>query len=88
MSSDVRQIEVRMAEPSVPGPSRLEIEIAIAKLKNYKSPGSDQIPAEQIQAGGEMLLSAIHKLNNSIWNKKIVQYSYRVWCTHETSQVD
>jgi hypothetical protein len=64
--SDVRQIEIHMAEPLVPGPSRLEVEIAIAKLKKYKSPGSDQIPAELIQAGGEMLLSAIQKLINSI----------------------
>jgi hypothetical protein len=38
------------------------MEIAIAKLKKYKSPGSDQIPAELSQAGGEILLSAIHKL--------------------------
>jgi hypothetical protein len=52
------------------GPSLLEVEIAIAKLQNYKSPGSDQIPAELIQAGGEILLSAIHKLNNSVWNKE------------------
>jgi hypothetical protein len=28
--SDVRQIEVHKAEPLVPGPSRLEVEIAIA----------------------------------------------------------
>jgi hypothetical protein len=35
----------------------------------YKSPGSDQIPAELMQAGGEMLLPAIHKLINSVWNK-------------------
>jgi hypothetical protein len=40
--SDVRQIEVYMAEPLVPGPSRLQIEIAITKLKKYRSPGSDQ----------------------------------------------
>jgi hypothetical protein len=32
------------------------VEIAIAKLKKYKSPGSDQIPAELIQAEGEILL--------------------------------
>jgi hypothetical protein len=31
--SDVRQIEVYTAEPLVPGPNRLEVEIAIAKLK-------------------------------------------------------
>jgi hypothetical protein len=67
--SDVRQIEVHTAEPLVPGLSSLEVEIAIAKLKKYKSPGSDQIPAEHIQAGDEILLSAIHKLINSVWNK-------------------
>jgi hypothetical protein len=45
--SDVRQIEIRVhtAEPLVHGPSRLEVEIAIATLKMYKSPSSDQIPA-------------------------------------------
>jgi hypothetical protein len=52
--SDVRQIEVHAAEPLVPGPSCLEVEIAIAKLKKYKSPGSDEIPAELIQAGGNL----------------------------------
>jgi hypothetical protein len=34
------------------------------------SPGSDEILAELIQAGGEILHSKIHKLINSIWNKK------------------
>jgi hypothetical protein len=68
--SDVRQIEVHTAEPLVPGPSRLEVEIVIAKLRKYKSPGSDQILTELIQAGGEILLSAIHKLINSLWNKE------------------
>jgi hypothetical protein len=67
--SDIRQIEVRMAESLVPGPSRLEFETAIARLKKYKSPGNDQILAELIQVGGEMLLYVIHKLVNSIWNK-------------------
>jgi hypothetical protein len=68
--SDVRQIEVHTAEPLLPGPSRLEVEIAIAKLKKNTSPGSDQIPAELIQTGGEILLSAIHKLINSVCNKE------------------
>jgi hypothetical protein len=53
--SDVRQIEVHTAEPRVPNPSRLEVEITIAKFKNYKSPGSDQSLAELIRAGGETL---------------------------------
>jgi hypothetical protein len=50
----------------LPGPSRLEVEIAIAKLEKYKSPGSDQITAELYQAGGETLVSVIHKLITSI----------------------
>jgi hypothetical protein len=41
-------------------------------LKRYKSPGSDQIPADLIQAGGEILRSEIHKLINSIWNKEVL----------------
>jgi hypothetical protein len=53
--NDVKEIEVHTAEPLVPGPSLLEVEIAIAKLKKSKSPGSDQIPAELIQSGGETL---------------------------------
>jgi hypothetical protein len=36
----------------VPEPSAAEVEVAIRKLKRYKSPGSDQIPAELILAGG------------------------------------
>jgi hypothetical protein len=43
------------------------VEIAIAKLKKYKSPGSDQIQAELIQAGGEMLLSEILKSRRMRW---------------------
>jgi hypothetical protein len=39
-------MEVDTAEPLVPGSSRLEVEIVIAKLKKYKLPGSDKIPAE------------------------------------------
>jgi hypothetical protein len=47
-----------------------EVEVAIAKLKRYKSSGSDHIPAELIQAGGDILRSQIHKLITSIWNKE------------------
>jgi hypothetical protein len=53
-------MEIHTAEPLVPGPSHLEVEIAIAKLKKYKSLVSDQILAELYQAGGETV-SVIHK---------------------------
>jgi hypothetical protein len=55
--------------PLVPDPSPSEVKIATAKLKRYRSPGGDQIPAELIQAGGETLSSEIHKSINSISNK-------------------
>jgi hypothetical protein len=35
----------------VPEPSLVEVEIAIGKFKNYKSPGTDQIPTDLIKAG-------------------------------------
>ena len=40
------------------------------KLKNHKSPGVDQIPAELIKEGGRTIRYQIHKLIVSIWNKE------------------
>ena len=68
--SDVRQAEIHTAEPLVPEPSALEVELAIEKLKSHKSPGTDQIPAELIKAGGRTIRCAIHKLIIAIWNKE------------------
>jgi hypothetical protein len=48
---DVRQMDIHPAEPLVPEPSLVEVEIAIGKLRSYKSPGTDQIPTELIKAG-------------------------------------
>jgi hypothetical protein len=48
-ASDVRQIKINTAEPLVRDTSPFEVESAIAKLKDYKSPGSDQILAELIK---------------------------------------
>jgi hypothetical protein len=59
-----------MAEQLVPELSLVEVEIAIGKLKSYKSPGTDQISAKLIKAGGEALYSEIHRLVCSIWNKE------------------
>jgi hypothetical protein len=42
--------------------------LLLQSWKKYNSQGSDQIPAELIQEGDETLLSAIHKLMNSISN--------------------
>jgi hypothetical protein len=37
------------AEPLIPKPT-FKVEITIGKLKRYKSPGTDHIPTELIQA--------------------------------------
>ena len=52
-----RQTEIHAAEPLIPDPSPFEVESAVTKLKRYKSPGCDQISAELIQAGGQILRS-------------------------------
>jgi hypothetical protein len=59
---DVRQIEIQTAEPLVPDPTLFEVEIAVENFERYKSPGSDQIPAELVQAGGELLCSKNHRV--------------------------
>jgi hypothetical protein len=64
--SDVRKTKTYKTEPLVPGPSRLEVEIVTENWNKYKWLGSVEITAEMIQAGGEMLLSPIHKLISSI----------------------
>jgi hypothetical protein len=58
-------------------PSASEVEVAIGKLKRYKSPGVDQIPAELIQTGGETLRSEIHKLIKLIWNKEELPHQWK-----------
>jgi hypothetical protein len=67
---DVSQMDIHTAEPLVSEPSLVEVEIAIGKLKSYKSPGTDHIPAELIKAGGEILYSEINRLICCIWNKE------------------
>jgi hypothetical protein len=57
-------MEVHIAESLLPKPSPFEVEFAITTVKRCKSPGTDQILAELIQAGGEALQSEIHKLIN------------------------
>jgi hypothetical protein len=57
--SDVRQAEIHTAEPLVPEPSALEIELATEKLNSHKSPHVDQIPAELIKAGGRTIRCVI-----------------------------
>ena len=67
---DVGQTEIHTAEPLVPDPSSSEVQLAIDKLKSHKSPGIDQIPAQQIKAEGRKICLEIHKLITYIWKKE------------------
>jgi hypothetical protein len=67
---DVKQMDIHMAEPLVPEPSLVEVEITIGKFRSYKSPGTDHIPAKMIKTGGKTLYSEIHEPICSVWNKE------------------
>jgi hypothetical protein len=46
-------------------------------LEKYKSPGTDEMLEELIQAGGETLQSEVQKLINSIGNKEELPEQWR-----------
>jgi hypothetical protein len=59
--SDGRHTEMHKTELLVPKPSSSEVEIAVEKLKRYKSASISQILTDLIQAGCNALHSEIHK---------------------------
>ena len=53
-------------------PTRTEVSDAISSLKNNRSPGPDEIPAELIKSGGEELISIMHEMIVKIWNTELL----------------
>ena len=53
------------------------MELAIEKLKNHKTPGIDQIPAELIKAVGSTIRREIYKLIISIWNEECMPEEWK-----------
>jgi hypothetical protein len=47
--NDVRHTEIHTAGPLAPESSAFEVDMAIEKLKRYRSPGIDQLPAAMIK---------------------------------------
>ena len=45
---------------------REEVDVAVKSLKKGKSPGIYNIPGELVQAGGDAMISALHKICNKI----------------------
>jgi hypothetical protein len=46
-------MDIHMAEPLVPQPSLVELEVATGKFRRYKSLGTEQFMAKLIKVGGE-----------------------------------
>ena len=51
-------------------PTVEEVEIAVQKLKNYKAPGTDNIPGELFKYGGNELVKQLHTIIKDIWLKE------------------
>ena len=51
-------------------PLRSEVEWAIKKLRDRKSPGCDNLPGELIKAGGEGCVYVYHVPCKKIWHTK------------------
>jgi hypothetical protein len=66
----VWQAELHTAKPLVSQPSASEVEMAIEKLERHISPGTDQIPAKSIKAGGRTIHSESHEIIYSFCNKE------------------
>jgi len=63
----VLHTEYERAVPHVEDVNLEEVKIAIFSLKNWKAPGTDDIPAELIKYGGEELHVIIYRLCQLIW---------------------
>jgi hypothetical protein len=68
--SGVSKIEIHTAELLVPQSCHFEVENRNVKLKNHKTPDSEQIPADVIKVGGEILHSDIHEPIKYIRNEE------------------
>lgn len=85
--SNVRENRMQYtAEPKIVKPVREEIAKTINLLKNNKSPGEDQIAAEQLKHGGKQMVDEIHMVIIKMrkaetmpeeWNAAIIRPIYK-----------
>jgi len=59
-------------------PTVEEVEMAVQKLKNYKAPGTDNIPVELFKYGGNELVKHLHTIIKDIWQKETMPTEWNV----------
>jgi len=74
---EIENFEFHTAEPMINEPTISEVKSAIKKLKNYKVPGIDLIPAELMKWGRDMLIEEIQKLITLIWTKEALPEQWK-----------
>jgi hypothetical protein len=58
-------------------PSIAEINIAVKQLKNNKAAGADEITAEALKAGGDLLAQRLHSLITLIWQSESIPMTWK-----------
>ena len=66
-NNPIRHEAYQGPQPNIEEPTRTDLKRAIGKLKNNKSPGADNIPAEFWKGGGEVLEVKLYDLLILIW---------------------
>ena len=64
-------------DPEEEPPDILGIEMAIQSMRNNKSPGIDNIPAELYEKGGGLLRNKIHSLIEGIWKEEKIPTDWK-----------
>jgi hypothetical protein len=65
------------AQPYIAEPTLQEVNDEILRLKNFKAPGTDNIPGELFKHGGNALCMEMHELVTRIWNDEELPEEWR-----------
>lgn len=63
-------------EPLTENISQEEVNVAVAGLKNWKAPRSDNIPAELLKYGGNNLQNVLFRVCDTIWKEEQMPTSW------------
>ena len=57
--------------------TRVEIREALKSLKNGKAAGVDNIPAEALKEGGDVIVESLHQLLNLVWTEEEIPNDWK-----------